>query len=616
MPQGILTSGPLPFTAILGMDDAKRALVCAAACPGVRGVLIRGGCGSGKTVLVRALAGMLPGTKAVTVPQNVTEEQLFGCLDLDSALKDGTMQMQESLIQRASGGFLCIDDVNLFDRRVMTSLMNAVASGEVLVEREGLSASYGCDVTVVATVNTSEPRIDSKLADCFDICVTVPGCRDAVGREAVMNINRRAGEDPDAIAALYLEQDGEVARRIARATEDLGSVVLPGSVLRVIVESCSELGSQGYRGELSTIRVAKTLAALDSRDEVTSADATEAMRLCMQHRRSGRPRRKKADEEQVKFFSGTHMKRFIHDERRAEEAADPGAGEAEAAAAVRPMSAEAEAAVLEVGKTFETVDIMDQESGASTLGGNRMKRAFMEDGGRTGRYVRSRMTEEKNPDLALDATVRAAAPCQAARGCGPGSPLRIEKQDIREKVRETRPSCTFLFMIDNSGSLVIRSRMSAVKAAVLSMLTDHYVKRDRVGLMTFNEKEVGMLLTPTRSVDCVSKLLTDLQTGERTPLSRALVYSEGYMRGYVHGHKSERCYVVLMTDASANISMDEGADPFDEAIGIASRISVPGVEWIVVDTSSKRNRTDKALLLAEALRAQYYRLDDLRSSAV
>ena len=278
---------------------------------------------------------------------------------------------------------------------------------------------------------------------------------------------------------------------------------------------------------------------------------------------------------------------------------------------------ESEEVITKIGETFKTIDLFEHSDLKSKGIGGQGKRFDQRSADRSGRYIGSRFTEEKNPDLAFDATVRASAPYQIKRHQESDSDLSIiiEKQDMREKIRETKSSSTFLFAVDTSGSLIIRNRMVAVKGAILSLLKEHYVKRDRVGFLTFNEKSISMLLQPSKEVEVIYKLLDDLAVGRRTPLSAALQYLDEYMSMYVKRRPYDDCYVVLVTDGEANIPLDpndEETDPIEEALGLARRINIPSVKWIVIDTEKRYDREHYAKKFADALHARYYTLDDLR----
>jgi magnesium chelatase subunit D len=281
-------------------------------------------------------------------------------------------------------------------------------------------------------------------------------------------------------------------------------------------------------------------------------------------------------------------------------------------------SKEPEDVITKIGETFQTIDLFEgvdtRNRGKNAGNGKRFQQLSAD---RSGRCVGSRMTDSKNPDMAFDATIRASAPYQKRRHEDNDTDMAVivEKQDIREKIRETRKSSTFLFAVDTSGSLIIRNRMVAVKGAILSLLKEHYIKRDRVGFMTFNEKEINMLLPPSREVEVIYKLLDDLAIGRRTPLSAALVYLNDYMSMYTKKRPGEDCYVVLVTDGEANVPLDPSdnkTDAIEEALKIAKMINLPTVKWIVIDSEKREDKVRHAKEFAEALHAPYYTLDDLR----
>ena len=173
-----MPSGPvngLPFTAVVGMDDAKRALECAIVSPSIRTVLLRGGEGTAKTVLARAAAG-LTGKKIVNCPLNVTEEQLFGGLDVEETVRTGVPAMEKGLLSRADGNILYIDDINLMDRGMLAGIMDAVLTGTVRVERGPVSGSYPCATTLIATMNPDDSDLSDHALDRFDLCAYSANC--------------------------------------------------------------------------------------------------------------------------------------------------------------------------------------------------------------------------------------------------------------------------------------------------------------------------------------------------------------------------------------------------------------------------------------------------------
>ncbi|MBP5685150.1 MAG: VWA domain-containing protein, partial [Candidatus Methanomethylophilaceae archaeon] len=418
--------------------------------------------------------------------------------------------------------------------------------------------------------------------------------------------------------------------RIVRAKEILADAEPPENLLRTISEVCNKMGIDGHRGDLSAAYVAMTLAALDGRRTVDESDIVEASILSLNHRLKvvkGRrvDKKNKQARSTVGFNTDSKASKKLFNNKddnikigdtEKEQGLEP------AAVAVEGEKVEGlkepEDVITKIGETFKTIDLFEQDTakakGEASARGKRFQQKSKE---RSGRYVGSRVTEEKNPDLAFDATVRASAPYQIKRHRESDNDLAIiiEKQDMREKIRETRSSSTFLFAVDTSGSLIIRNRMVAVKGAILSLLKEHYIKKDRVGFLTFNEKAITMLMPPSREVEVIYKLLDDLAIGRKTPLSAALRYLSDYMSMYVKKRPNDDCYVVLVTDGGANVALDpydKTTDPLEEALDIARKINLPTVKWIVIDSEKREDVEHKAKKFADALHARYYTLDDLR----
>ena len=616
MPEGDLS---FPFAAVFGMDDAKRAIMCAAVSPSIHTVLIRGGPGSAKTVLARA-AGGLTGRHVVNVPLNVTEEMLFGGMDADATIREGRAVMGKGLLSEADGGILYVDDVNLMDQRVLAALLDCVISGRVVVEREGVSGVYDCDTLMIATMNPEDSDISPHLLDRFDLCAysDFPN-QDLRLREEILRRNSSFADDPYGFVSMYADEERTLGGSIDRAVRILPLVGISDDLLSVIVELVSKVSADGFRGDIAMAETASALAALNGRDEVLRKDVEEAALICLAHRRNYAqppPPPEPPCQDDPEMESDDTPPEPPPDDRGNDQRDDPSGHDDESPDPdssglpdeLRDMLDEM---MFEIGEQFRVIDyLQDGRRTIRTTSSRKGRRGMAESTDSTGRYARSRIPEGRVSDVAFDATLRAAAPYQKSRAKG-ALAVSIEKQDIRRKVRERRSGCTILFLVDASGSLGVRRRMTAVKGAVLSMLRDSYVRRDRIGLMAFRRDSAELILPPTKSVEYSYRKLEELPTGGKTPLGQALITVGEFMTSYSRSHPGESCYVVLITDGRANVPIREGADANKEAGELAADLSIPQVRWIVVDAGAGYVRFDNARRLAEALEGTYFRLEEL-----
>jgi len=624
----------LPFNAILGMEDPKKAILCSLVNPRIRTVLITGCSGSAKTVLSRA-AGVLADKEVVNVPLNVTEEQLFGGMDIEATLKNGNPTIQKGILHRANGKILYVDDINLLDQKVAISLTDCVLENRVVLEREGISAEYPCETTLIATINPEGPELSTHLTDRFDLCAYAIFPEDEDSRKEILRRNAEFQKRTDDFIELYKAEDDALRSKIEKAKAILGFTEISDGLLSVIVELSVKVSAEGFRGDLALINAAMALAALDGRDEVTRKDVEEAASISLMHRRNNNhesPERKEKRQNEQDEDREKHEDRepdegeeSCKDEGQRPETGEDDEGEGPVKQPDKDEGPNPEESVegmtsddvlFEIGKQFEVIDYLHGTSRRVRKTTSRKgRRAPAESLDTTGRYTNSRIPEGKARDIAFDATVRAAAPYQRSRAPG-NLMISINSQDIRVKVRERPSGSTILFLVDASGSLGVRKRMSAVKGAVLSMLRDSYVKRDKVGLMAFRRDSAEMILQPTRSAEYGYVKLSEIPTGGKTPLAEALISANTFMARYSRSHPGEICYVVVITDGRANVPIDPNADANEEAMKIASDISIPDVEWIVVDASSGYIRFDNAEKLAMELEGSYFKLDDLDSDRI
>ncbi|MFN7056779.1 magnesium chelatase ATPase subunit I [Hyphomonas sp.] len=308
-----------PFTAIVGQAALKDALLLASIDPSIGGVLALGERGTGKSTAIRALAALLPEIEAVNgcpyncapdrraslceacagsgpgrvaripapvvdLPLGATEDRITGALDLERALSQGEKRFEPGLLARAHRGFLYIDEVNLLEDHLVDLLLDVAASGENVVEREGLSIRHPSRFVLVGSGNPEEGDLRPQLLDRFGLCIDVRSSANLAERVEIVKRRDAYERDPAAFVRSWSRQTLALRKRIVRAREALPGVTMPDEVLEKAVGLCVALGADGLRGELTLMRAARARAALDGETCVTEAILRSVAVPSLRHR--------------------------------------------------------------------------------------------------------------------------------------------------------------------------------------------------------------------------------------------------------------------------------------------------------------------------------------------
>lgn len=608
-------SSPYPFPAMIGQEDAKTALLCVLVNEDINGILVTGERGTGKTALVRSLESVAGEKRIHTVPQNVTEDRLLGSIDIETAVAGGAIRVSPGILAEGDRQILLVDDINLLREEVVHSLLAASETGSVLVEREGCSERIPTSFILAATMDPEEGELPSHLLDRFDLCVHMDRIEDASMRKEIIRNRLLFEKAPLEFSARYEGDLASLQKKIGQARERLPYITIPRAHLELVSDLCRELGVSGQRGDLAVARTAVALAALDGRDSVVFEDVRQAALLALEHRRREDPP-KGAD---VPPSAGTEEE--PEDQKRDD--ASPGSGRNGSRQTspgspagpdtVRdfPGAPREPEGVFSIGSTFDVIRYLDEKSRKTTRKQKSGRRTRLICFDRSGRYISFRLPWKNRNDIAFDASLRAAAPYQRFRD-RKHLAISLEASDLREKVREKKTATTILFLVDGSGSMGVRQRMVAVKGAVLSLLTDAYQKRDRVGLMVFRGRDARLLLPPTRSTDVAARMLRSLPAGGRTPLSKGISEAALLLTRGRFAAPGENKTVVLLTDGRGNVSSG-GKDPREDLADTARNVAGTGIRFVVVDTEEGYPRLGRARDLARDLGATYFRLEALDS---
>ena len=588
----------------------------------------------------------------VELPVGATEDRVVGTLDIQRALADGVKAYEPGLLAAAHRGVLYVDEVNLLPDHLVDLLLDAAAMGRAHVERDGVSVKHAARFLLVGTMNPEEGEPRPQLVDRFGLVVTVGAPREPRERAEVVRRRLAYEADPVAFAARFASAEREQAERIVAAQRVLPRVKLPDRELDRIARVCLAYGVDGMRADIVVARCAVALAAWHGREVVTSDDVRDAARLALPHRRRKDPLDPPGTDEERLEEAFAAAEAGLDDEdaddpdddpgsgapppgpdgpgpddsggpdrpadldRRpptpdisekpgmrdsaggesgpgagADPGADPGAettGDAEPG----PAGADQEAPAVAAGNPYRTRALSISRRGEGGHAGRRSP-AFA----RRGRVVGSRIPRGKLSGAPhLPATLRAALH-RGARA--------VDPRDLRESVHVGREANLVLFVVDASGSMAARKRMTIVKTAILSLLRDAYQRRDRIGMITFRGHTAEQVLPPTSSHEVGVLRLASLRTGGRTPLAAGLRTAAATIATERRRDPRRRPLLVVVTDGRAT----SGPDP----VTVAPALS--GVAAVVVDCESGPIRLGLARRLATALNADLMPLEQLEATA-
>ncbi|AIY46229.1 magnesium chelatase subunit D family protein [Mycolicibacterium fortuitum] len=608
------TTHTYPFSALVGQDRLRLALLLCAVHPEIGGVLIRGEKGTAKSTAVRGLAAVLSAVdddaRLVELPIGATEDRVVGSLDLQKVLRDGEHAFSPGLLARAHGGVLYVDEVNLLHDHLVDVLLDAAAMGRVHVEREGISHSHESRFVLIGTMNPEEGELRPQLLDRFGLTVDVAASRDVDVRVEVIRARMAFEADPQTFVERYAAADAELADRIAAARKMIGSVELPDSELRRIAALCAAFDVDGMRADLVVARTAVAHAAWRGATTVAEEDIRVAAELALPHRR----RRDPFDD------PGLDPERLEEAMQQAGESAaqseaesgpdpdfdpdfDPPGGGADPGSEGQPAQGSSKSSSTRPSAppsaVFRTRTLVVPGVGEGAPG--RRSRAR----NRTGTPIAATSDPGSGHGLHIFATLLATV----GRQQGAGLP-RPRPEDVRRAVREGREGNLVIFVVDASGSMAARDRMSAVTGATLSLLRDAYQRRDKVAVITFRQQDAQVLLPPTTSVHIASRRLARFDTGGKTPLAQGLLAARDLVIREKARDRARRSLVVVLTDGRAT----GGPDPLGRTRQAAAALAAEGAAAVVVDCETSFVRLGLAAQLAEQLGSPAVRLEELRAA--
>ncbi len=663
-----------PFTALTGQEEMKLALLLNAVSPAVGGVLVSGHRGTGKSTAVRALAQLLPhvarvrgcpfncdpsdtqnlcdecGARlargerlprerapvaVVELPLNATEDRVCGTLDIERALKEGERGFEPGLLARANRSFLYVDEVNLLDDHLVDLLLDVAATGRNRVEREGVSREHPARFVLVGSGNPEEGELRPQLLDRFGLCAEVRTLLDVDKRVRIVELRESFERDPAAFLAAQESEQAALRRRIIRARTLVATVEMPRAVLRLVAELCVRLRVDGHRGEITLTRAARALAALEGRRRVTHEDVRRVAPLALRHRLRRDPLEQQTggtrlDDTVAQLFNNTDgsplskrgddaTESRTHINRSS--ARDDEAAQHDDARGTNPHGREQHAPPADARLPAAALDSASDatRSRARDAQHGRGRTRTTADAPR-GRYARATEKRTACGRVAVDATLRVACARQHERerhaaSAHTFSAFRVTAEDLRYKLLRRRSGTLYVLAVDTSGSMAL-NRIGQAKGALAHLLRESYVRRDRVALVSFRERDAQTLLAPSTSAARARRILDALPVGGATPLPAALARVLEIARR-ARDAGARRIVHVLFTDGRANVPLTEAAHEdgaarrrriVSEVEHLGAALRGAGVRSVIVDTQHRFTVGGEGLALSRWLGGRYVQL--------
>jgi magnesium chelatase subunit D len=638
-----------PFTAIVGMENAKLALLVNAVNPLIGGVVLAGDKGTGKSTLVRAFAQILPeqlvakgcpfacnphnplemcdyhyelwskGEKieyvsrkirVIDLPLNATPDRVVGSIDIEQTIKTGKVAFKPGLLAEANRQILYIDEVNLLEDYIADLILDATASGWNVVERESISFKHPSKFVLVGSMNPEEGMLRPQILDRFGLYIPVEASMNPEERAEIVERVDEFARDPISFYKKWETYEKEIGERIVKAKEMVGNVTIDRDLLKLVTTTVVKLEIKTHRAEIVTVRTAKAIAALDGRTHVNLNDIVKAMELALRHRFKSKPfeePRRKFDEI-IKEFIGEkyEQERGEGDDRGSKDDVNNMQDHGVSGVMGSGRSDKTEAHLKNFNET--TIDVTKESFNNLRTWNNTLSKGSRD-------FKLTAIASFKG--IPIDAIppvkqqlidVDLPTSLRTSVASNPTLPIVISPPCIRVRVRKEKVPVLHTILLDTSGSMLIQRKISIAKHILKSFIEDAYIKRMYISLIVFRGLNATIVTEPTRNMEAVYRSLEEIPVGGSTPFTPALLIALNRFKTFKNIFKNSKLILHIISDGNANVFLT--TNPKKEILDLAEEYKILNVEVIAYHTALRSMRVAPAYLklFIEAVGGKYYEL--------